>query len=113
MPAPPLESLPAMVRTVVRLGHRVTCARRGFAEHQQELELGAARASISSRPAARRRPDDDCFGSTRSSVGRSGAAVARRQVDDAEAAVGLERACDVLQEDGDPRTTGPRRIAIS
>src|SRR4029450_12856633 len=70
----------------------------GFAEHQQvlELELLALHQLEARGP---RRPDNAFF--THPLLGGpSGAAVARRPLEDAEASFGLELASDVLQEDG-------------
>ena len=56
MPAPPLESLPAMVSAVGRIGHHDgqlrDAARRRFAEDEQELKRrnGLARLQAAGRP---------------------------------------------------------------
>ena len=100
MPAPPPESLPAMVSAsdaASRRQERLGVADR-FPEHQQELERrNRPRASAASARPPRGRLDDrlriDALVRR-----RPRAAAAGQEVDDAEAALRLERSRDVVAE---------------
>ena len=79
MPAPPLESLPAMVSAtrIGTTGQRAPRRGAGLAEHEQELKRRHVSREMQLRPAAVGAADHR-FGSTRSSAAGPGTAASRQ-----------------------------------